>query len=176
MTESAFPLCTIVDSRTILFERTLPVPIETAWDYLTRRDMVKLWLADGAFEPRVGGRVDLQFEVEPCRDQAACHSVGTVLEWDPPRRLSYTWQEEQHSTSEDASFVVFDLAPVPGGTLLTLTHKHLEPSRKHLYAAGWHTHLDVLAARAAGVDPAVFNLLFEHLLAIYEQLMGVKHE
>lgn len=172
MTQSTAPLCSIVDSTTIEFVRTLPVPLETAWDYLTRRDLLKLWLADAIIEPRVGGRVDLKFEHDPCRDDAACHSVGTVREWNPPTRLSYTWQEELHPSPEGATYVVFELAPIEGGTRLTLTHYRLDPKKKHLYGAGWHTHFDVLAARCAGTDPAVFNVLFEQLLAIYERLMA----
>ncbi len=171
MTETTAPLCIVIEASAIRFERTFPVPLETAWDYLTRRDLLKSWLADGTIEPRVGGRVDLQFEVDPCRDEAACHSVGTVLEWNPPTRLSYTWQEEQHTSPEEASYVIFELAPVPGGTQLTLTHKRLDPKKKHLYGAGWHTHFEVMAARVAGTDPAVFQVLFEQLLAVYERLM-----
>jgi uncharacterized protein YndB with AHSA1/START domain len=172
MTESTAPVCAIVNAGTIRFERTLPVPLKTAWDYLTRRDLLKLWLADGVIEPRVGGRVDLEFEHDPSRNEAACHSVGTVLEWNPPTRLSYTWQEELHPSPEGATFVIFELAPIQGGTRLTLTHYRLDPAKKHLYGAGWHTHFDVLAARCAGTDPAVFNVLFEQLLAIYERLMN----
>jgi uncharacterized protein YndB with AHSA1/START domain len=172
MTETTAPLCTILNGTTIQFVRTLPVPIETAWDYLTKRDLLRSWLADGVIEPRVRGRVDLQFEVDPCRDKEACHSVGTVLEWNPPTRLSYTWQEELHPSPESATYVVFELAPIAGGTQLTLTHYRLNPAKKHLYGAGWHAHFDVLAARAAGTDPAVFNLLFEQLLVIYEQLVA----
>ncbi len=171
MTETTAPLCIVIEASAIRFERTFPVPLETAWDYLTRRDLLKSWLADGTIEPRVGGRVDLQFEVDPCRDEAACHSVGTVLEWNPPTRLSYTWQEELHASPEEASYVIFELAPVPGGTQLTLTHKRLDPKKKHLYGAGWHTHFEVMAARVAGTDPAVFQVLFEQLLAVYERLM-----
>lgn len=171
MTETTAPLCTVVDASTIRFERTFPVPLETAWDYLTRRDLLKTWLADGVIEPRVGGRVDLQFDVDPSRDEAACHSVGTVLEWNPPTRLSYTWQEEQHASADEATCVIFELASVPGGTRLILTHQRLDPAKKHLYGAGWHTHFEVMAARVAGTDPAVFHVLFEQLLAVYERLM-----
>jgi uncharacterized protein YndB with AHSA1/START domain len=171
MTEPTAPLCTFVDANTIRFERIFPAPIETVWDYLTSRDLVRSWLADGVFEPRVGGRVDLQFEVDPDRDKAKCHSVGTVLEWNPPTRLSYTWQEELHNGPDDATYVVFELAPAAGGTRLTLTHHRLNPARVHLYGAGWHTHFDVMAARVAGTDPAVFHVLFEQLLAVYERIV-----
>jgi uncharacterized protein YndB with AHSA1/START domain len=170
MSQSTVPLCTFVDSSTIRFDRTYPVPIETAWDYLTRRDLLELWLADAVIEPRVGGRVDLQFAEDPCRDEKACHSMGTVLEWNPPTRLSYTWQEEHANGPEDATFVIFELAPVEGGTQLNLTHKRLVADKRYLYGAGWHAHLEVMAARIAGSAPGVFSILFNEILAVYAEL------
>jgi uncharacterized protein YndB with AHSA1/START domain len=171
MTESSVSQFTIVDRNTIRFERTFPVPIETAWDYLTRRDMLNLWLADGIIEQRVGGRVDIQFAEAVRRDDPACHNVGTVLEWNPPTRLSYTWEDECHNGPDEGSYMVFELAPVAGGTKLTLTHKRLDSEKLHIYGAGWHAHFHVMAARVAGTDPAAFSVLYDQLLAIYEQIV-----
>jgi hypothetical protein len=39
--------------------------------------------------------------------------------------------------------------------LLTLTHRRIgERSARVMIGAGWHAHLDILAARVAGKEPA----------------------
>ena len=54
--------------------------------------------------------------------------------------------------------------------LLTLTHRRV-PDRPTLLSvsAGWHMHLDVLAARAAGREPAPFWDGWEDLKAAYDR-------
>ena len=54
--------------------------------------------------------------------------------------------------------------------LLTLIHRRL-PDRKTLLmvSAGWHMHLDVLAARASGKEPADFWDGWSRLQKEYDQ-------
>ncbi len=40
----------VMDSQTVRFERLLPGPVERVWDYLTRPDLQRTWLADSAVE------------------------------------------------------------------------------------------------------------------------------
>ena len=82
-------------------------------------------------EPRVGGKVSLRFkhsELSPNQapppekyrkmDAEGHRAEETVTEFDPPRRLAFTWG----GTSE----VVFELSPREDGkVLLTLTHRKL---------------------------------------------------
>jgi uncharacterized protein YndB with AHSA1/START domain len=72
-----------------------------------------------------------------------------ITELDPPRKLSFSWN--------GSGDVTFTLEPRGNKVLLTLIHRRL-PNRTMLLrvSAGWHMHLDVLAARAAGQEPAPF--------------------
>lgn len=66
---------------------------------------------------------------------------GTVLENDPPRRLSYTFQSmhEPFNGSERASRVVFELEPQKDQVKLTVTHDDFAPDSKVFPAIsnGW---------------------------------------
>jgi uncharacterized protein YndB with AHSA1/START domain len=66
-----------------------------------------------------------------------------IVDVDPPRRLVITWQ--------GSGDVAFDLQPRGDAVLLTVTHARL-PDRKTLLmvGAGWHMHLNLLAACATG--------------------------
>jgi len=59
-----------------------------------------------------------------------------------------TWE----FVGESDSAVEITLTPVDGGTELVLVHRDLTGSRD-AYLAGWHSHLDVLAAVAEGDAP-----------------------
>jgi len=81
---------------------------------------------------------------------AAEHSMQSrITEVMPPTRLAITWGEH--------GAVSFDLAPRGDQVLLTIIHRRV-PDRTMLLnvSAGWHTHLDVLAARLGGMQTGPF--------------------
>ena len=51
-----------VAPRTVRLERILPGPIERVWDYLVDGEKRGEWLCSGEMEPRVGGKVELEFQ------------------------------------------------------------------------------------------------------------------
>jgi len=57
---------------------------------------------------------------------------GKILENDPPRRLSYTFQSmhEPYNGSEPPSRVLFELEPQKNQVKLTVTHDGFEPDSK----------------------------------------------
>ena len=65
----------------VRFERTLPGPIERAWELLTNTERLPGWFGPGIIEPREGGAVTLM----------GGHIRGVVTQWKPPRILAYTW-------------------------------------------------------------------------------------
>lgn len=81
--------------------RTLPGPIERIWDYLTDPEKRARWFAGGPMEPKVGGKMTLQFphkhlapDAVPPDQFKAVHETAfemtlKVLRWEPPRVLSY---------------------------------------------------------------------------------------
>jgi len=85
-----------------------------------------------------------------------------ILELDPPRRLVISWGRSDG--------VTFELEPVGSKVLLTVTHRRL-PDRGVLLmvSAGWHAHLDLLAARLSGEEPALFWDSWTRLKAEYDR-------
>jgi uncharacterized protein YndB with AHSA1/START domain len=171
----------IVDAHSIRFERELPCSIDTAWDYLTQPGRLSTWLADGSIEPRVGGRVELNFDVEelPERAQGGDAIRGAVSLCVPRRVLAYTWMSPEQAaveTTGPTSTVTFALEPENSHTRLTLTHRHLPAEAIPRCAAGWHTHLEVLLARVQNRSPESFLEMWRRLLPIYEEKTGTKQK
>jgi uncharacterized protein YndB with AHSA1/START domain/DNA-binding transcriptional ArsR family regulator len=61
---------------------------------------------------------------------------GTILEIDPPRRLSHTWGEV-NDPQVAPSRVTFDLEPVGDAVRLTVTHEDLAPAEFDDAGTGW---------------------------------------
>ncbi|MBR0649050.1 SRPBCC family protein [Roseomonas terrae] len=148
----------ITEPATLTIQRHLPGPIERIWAYITDGELRRQWLAAGAMETKVGAPFTLTWRNDELSDPPghrpegfdAEHSLdGTITECDPPRRLSITWGS--------TGGVTFDLAPAGSRVLLTVTHHRVaDPALLLKVSAGWHAHLDVLAARTAGEQPAPF--------------------
>ena len=128
------------------FERRLPGPIERVWEFITDTKRLPAWFGDGAIEPRAGGSVKLM----------GGHVRGVVTQWQPPRRLTYTWNvfgpgEEKSPYPE--SYLTIELDPRGKEVLLTLTHLPVLERFEKQNAMGWHTYLDMLEAALRG-EPA----------------------
>lgn len=63
-------------------------------------------------------------------------SIGTVLEFDPPKRLSYTFRSEDKPV-EEASTVLFELTPNGKAVKLVLTHTELDEKKFRSISMGW---------------------------------------
>lgn len=158
---------TFPEPETLRFERLLNGPIERVWAYLTESDKKAKWLAAGDVEPRVGGKVELNFYhknlsendnpiPEKYKEMEDGDSfTGRVTQWDPPHLLSYNWSEHTNDQSE----VTFELIPQENDkVLLVLTHRRLGDDRDFVIGAlaGWHTHLGILVDRLEGKEPKGF--------------------
>jgi uncharacterized protein YndB with AHSA1/START domain len=164
----------LIQPGTIRFERLLPGPVERVWAYLTESDKRAQWLAAGAMELRAGGSLTLHFAQDslskakappPPGCQKSCDSQHQVTLWDPPRSLGLTWGQ-----ANDPSEVTFELTPQQDRVLLVLTHRRLLDRKTRLgVAAGWHSHLAVLADRLNGREPQAFWTTFTTLQADYEK-------
>jgi uncharacterized protein YndB with AHSA1/START domain len=127
--------------RAVHFERRYDAAPEAVWDALVEPEQLRGWLAEARVEPRVGGRVELEFGDSPGE-----RTVGTIRVFDPPRVLEYDWSYE----GEPDSVVRFELRPEGEGTTLVLHHRQLSTEAAPGYGAGWHAHLDLLAEQIAG--------------------------
>ena len=147
------------EPRTVRIERLLPGPAERIWDYLTRSEKRRLWLAAGDMEPRVSGRVEHRFRHPELSDEPTPEPYrhfdnsppmhGHVTQWDPPRVLAYTWPGDNGSSE-----VTFELYPEGRDVLLVLTHRRLADAGTMVsVASGWDAHLGILIDRLNGDEP-----------------------
>ncbi|MCX7172401.1 MAG: SRPBCC family protein [Proteobacteria bacterium] len=165
------PYGVLTEPATLKIQRLLPGPIERVWAYLTESELRRQWLAAGQMEMKVGAPVELVWRNDELTDPPGQRPDGfpeehrmqsRITELDPPRKLAFVWQG-----SGDVSF---ELEPQRKEVLLTITHRRL-PDRKTLLmvGAGWHMHLDLLVARAAGKTPAPFWEGWSRLQKDYDQ-------
>ncbi|QVQ26687.1 SRPBCC family protein [Achromobacter deleyi] len=155
----------VLDPTSLRFTRLLPASVQEVWAWLTESEKRSRWLAAGDMELVEGGGVTLRFvhaDLSSVREptpnaykpyENGVTTQGLITRCDPPSLLGYTWGGSQGVPSE----VIFELSPQEEGTLLVLTHRKLA-SRDDMVdvAGGWHTHLNVLAARLAGREPGPF--------------------
>ena len=130
----------------VRFERTLPGPIDRVWEFITNTEHLPAWFGNGTIEPREGGRVTLMDG----------HIRGVVTRWQPPHRLSYTWNVFSPGETESSypeSYLTIELEPRGDRVQLTLTHLPVLERFEKQNAMGWHTFLDLLEAALRGDGP-----------------------
>jgi uncharacterized protein YndB with AHSA1/START domain len=148
----------LTEPATLTIRRLLPGPVDRIWNYLVQGDLRRQWLASGNMEMRTGAPVELVWRNDELTTPSGQRPEGfgpehsmecAVTEIDPPRKLSISWGS--------TGGVTFELEPKGSEVLLTLIHRRL-PDRSTLLnvSAGWHAHLDILAARLSGRTPAPF--------------------
>lgn len=144
----------LIEPTTLKIQRRLPGPIERVWAYLTDGELRRKWLASGQMQIKAGAPFEFVWRNDELSGTPGKRPAGfaeehrmqsKIVEIDPPRRIVFTW-----GNSGDVSI---DLEPKGNEVLLTLIHRRL-PDRPTLLrvAAGWHTHLDVLVARASNAQ------------------------
>lgn len=139
------------------FERHLPKPIDAVWRAVTDPSEVRAWFPtrieiDGwAVGARLTHHFD-QHDIDPL--------PGTVLEWDPPHRVSFTWGEDTIS---------FELTPGAGGGTTFVLTEELSASHAARNAAGWDACLDRLEL---GVERQSWRDRFDRYVAEFEPVLG----
>lgn len=122
------------------FERTYPHSVERVWAAVTDADELGCWFPSAArIEPRVGGTVTFS------GDPNVADSVGTVLVFEPPRRVAFTWGDDE---------LHLQLEPAPEGCTLTLIDVLAERDQAARNGAGWHVCLDELTKLLDGAASA----------------------
>ena len=106
-------------------------PVEKVWKYLTDSDLLSQWLMENDFKPVVGHR--FRFDTKPKVKLGFDGIVyGEVLEVEPLKRLSYSWQGGANGKITLDSVVVWTLRPRDGGTEVTLEHKGFKGLRNFI--------------------------------------------
>jgi uncharacterized protein YndB with AHSA1/START domain len=122
---------------------------EMVWEYLTRSDLMELWLMPNNFEPIPG--FEFQFRIKPVPQLDFDGIVYCkVLEIVPHQKLSYSWRSGPGNGKIDLdSIVVWKLIPKGNGTELLLEHtgfKDIENFK--MYSAvndGWLVNIKKIA-------------------------------
>lgn len=129
----------MLDGRSALcFTRTLAHPPERVWSALTTHGELHNWHPTPfEIEPVAGGKVS--YHATPGGPQMP---DGRVLAYDPPRRLAYTWGEDE---------LRFELDVKDGGCVLSLTHLFDDRFKAARDGAGWHLCLEALCSSLQGV-------------------------
>jgi uncharacterized protein YndB with AHSA1/START domain len=121
----------------VRFVRTYRHPIDRVWAAISRPEEMKAWFPSTVdYEPRAGAPVT--FTDDPNADPMS----GTVLVYEPPRRLSLTWMDDElHLTLEPLD---------RGSCRLTLINVLADPSAAARNASGWHVCLAELGKALDG--------------------------
>lgn len=127
--------------------RRIKAPPAKVWAAITQPElMLKWWGPDAGptlsvvADVRPGGRFSVVFRL---LDGNEHNPTGIYQKVVPERLLVFTW--DLPGAPEPESLVTFRLAPIDGGTELTLTHERLpdEEARKS-HEEGWNGLLDKL--------------------------------
>ncbi|HWK97218.1 MAG TPA: SRPBCC family protein [Pseudolabrys sp.] len=148
----------VVEPATLKIERILPGPIDRVWDYLTKSDLRRQWLASGDMAKNAGADFELTWRNDELTNPPGKRPEGfgdehtavcRLLEYDPPHILSYTFGKHGE--------VTFTLTPQGKEVLLTLVHRRMpDPGIMAMVGPGWHAHLDILVAKMRGLAPEPF--------------------
>ena len=160
----------IRDLHPVEFTRLSPGPIELAWDYLTKQELLKTWFADMTVEPRVGGAVVIRFS-----EDEACNTTGvrgTVSEFRKPYVIAFSWlqqrlQPDGSRKGIDEGSVRFELAERGDKVLLTLLHSGLPIHELANHSAGWDSFLRNLDSLMSGRGKIDFMAVFNDLRPRY---------
>jgi len=134
------------------------VPVETVWAEITKTGSIQRPLYNTVLDIDLvpGGRLRYSSP-----DRKRVFVAGEVLEVDPPRLLKHTYVFAIRP--EAPTVVTWELAAVPEGTRVTLTHAgwtdaHTAPEK---HAAGWTEILGLLKSELETGDiPAKTKLVY----------------
>jgi len=162
---------TVAGPGAVRIQRLLPGPIERIWDYLADGDRRRQWLASGDMPAQKGAAFELVWRNDELTDPPGRKPEGfgeehrmqsRILEFDPPRRLAFTWGE--------SGKVAFELEPRGDKVMLTIHHEGISDRKNMLMiGAGWHMHVNVLEARVGGRQCEPFWDGWLRLRGEYEQ-------
>lgn len=123
----------------VRFVRRYPHPIDRVWGAVSEPAQLVRWFPSSvALDPRAGG--EIRFDDDPHMEA----TVGTVLAYEPPHRLAFTWGgDELHLTLRELD---------GGATEFTLVNVLEAEDTAARNGAGWDVCIAVLGAVLAGEE------------------------
>lgn len=150
------------------FERHLPRPIDAVWRAVTDPAVMTAWFPTRIEidEWKVGAGLIHHFD-----DQPIDPLPGAVVEWDPPRRVAFTWGTDT---------ITFELAPAPGGGTTFVLTEELAANHAARNAAGWEVCLDRLERNDGsehhnsehGASDEPWQQRFDRYAAAFQPMLG----
>jgi uncharacterized protein YndB with AHSA1/START domain len=149
----------LIKPSTVRFERLLPGPVERVWAYLVESKKRALWLAEGEFDLRLGGKIELIFnndelsgETGPTPTAGKGRFEGRITRLEPLRALAHTWKWEKGDSD-----VSYELIPKGKDVLLVIQHRLPEDAAMlRGVGGGWEVHTGILEDQLKGVKPRAF--------------------
>ena len=138
----------LTEPGTLKFQRLMPGPASRLWRHLTESDLRRQWLAAGTFEPKVGAPVEFIWRNDELNNPPSKRPdgfpeeqrmQGRITTFDPAHKLAIAWN--------GFGEVSYELEIKDSDVLLTVIQSGL-PNRDIvvMFAAGSHTHFDILEA------------------------------
>lgn len=120
------------ETRSLVVEREIAHPPEKLWRALTTPHLISEWLMKNDFAPVVGHKFNLSGEWGGVLD---CE----VLEVEPMKTLSYTWNfEHEDSAYNLRSVVTFTLTATHAGTHLRMEQSGFRPDQRQAFGGAMH--------------------------------------
>ncbi|MGB8479406.1 MAG: SRPBCC domain-containing protein [Acidobacteriaceae bacterium] len=117
------------------WERAYPQSLERVWSALSNAEEITAWMKfPTQLEPRVGGKVHIEFSAEGSLE-------GIVCNFEPQQLLIYTWGD---------SLVNWKLEGDAVETKLHFSHVGVRPELMAGLGAGWHAFLGQLEDHLSG--------------------------
>ncbi|GAB3598284.1 hypothetical protein GCM10027446_28140 [Angustibacter peucedani] len=146
------------EHRAVRFERDYPTAVPDLWSAVTEPERLARWLDPVSGDLRVGGRVTVHFDNGEAQFE--------VVTCEPPQALEVRWQHGERASCVRVEITALD----DGRSRLVLDHTALDPASAPGYAAGWHWHLDALAAVLRDEPAPPWDGAFDRLHAGYSEL------
>ncbi len=150
------PFGKLIEPATLRIERLLPGPAERIWSYLTQSDLRRAWLASGQMDMTAGSPFELVWHNDELTSPAGKRPAGFSEEHRMQSRIiEANRRSGWPSPGAREARVSFDLRPEGDQVLLTVIHRRItDRAMTLMVAAGWHMHLDILAARCTAPGPS----------------------
>jgi uncharacterized protein YndB with AHSA1/START domain len=134
------------------------VPVERVWREITKTGTIQRAVNNTVLESSLTPGSKLRY-YSPSKKRVFV--VGEVVEVAPPRRFSHTWKFTM--SPDDPTLVTWELAAIPGGCRVTLTHSRWTDRAKSYKSVGktWAEILRVLKVELESGDiPFKTKLLY----------------
>ena len=123
--------------------RTFPTSAPRLFTLWTDPAALLQWseLRHAEIDARPGGRYRFEFPAPPGEEDV---TVGVFSEFDPPRRLEFTWDGVSPCGPTGETLVTIELEDVPSGCELRLRHEFIHEQSMIECKSGWEYWFDSL--------------------------------